>query len=291
MRYVLPILALAACAQPRPYPEPKQPRTMVGRVAMIPARFHDVAWWSVENASLLQWAEGLGPPPACLAEIRAGLDGYVQASALDSPPALHVFQGRFDRDQVEACLPQVAQNVGLTLSIVRDGAITHVSEENGSLYLGWSANGDVVYHDDRHVVEEVLAGKTSVRDNAEVMALVAHADTSQPLWSVSSRDLGTPLFGVPARGWIIAGKMAPGSPLPITFVFSAPQEAQQVIALLRSMASDERFSPALRATIGASQPTAKGSDVTLDLMVFIAAMSKDPALMAEIQGLVDELQP
>jgi len=68
---------------------------LVERVATLPARFVVVGWFSREQAPLLNWIEGMPDfAPPCLREVKADLDGYLQASEPGVPGSVMVFQGK-----------------------------------------------------------------------------------------------------------------------------------------------------------------------------------------------------
>jgi hypothetical protein len=273
----------------------RAPRSPLERIAVIPARFDEVAWMSGAQAMLVNWAESLGDPPACLGELRAGLDGYVQATDYDYGVAgagLLVFQGRFDRQQVESCLVRIGANLDMKVEVERDGVFTRLSAGGGTLYLAWTPAGDVVSHDERAVVEEVLAARTSLRDNPDLMTLLEQVDTSQPLWAASNRDLGRFFVEVSSHGTVFAGrlpteKLTPGAPLPplvVGFVFGSLADATVAAERLRALGGDPRFSPALQAVIGKLDPTVKGKVVELNAM----ALFEDLSILGELQALMEQ---
>lgn len=153
------------------------PSPLVERLAVLPARFGAVGWFSIDRAPLVGWVQGVPGAPACIAEIKAGLEGYLQASDLAAAQSVIVFRGAVDRARVEACVRALVEHVGVPVDVTQSGRITAVTSKGRALtHLGWSDDGIVVWNDERAVVEEVLDRKTSLRADAALVSLLARVE-------------------------------------------------------------------------------------------------------------------
>lgn len=303
MRYLagVSLAVVVACGRaPAPsqallVPAPPPALTPADRIASIPDGFGSVGWFRGDHVPLLEFIEGLAPAPACMTEIKAGLHGYVQASQRNADESVIIFQGVLDRAKVEACLQTVGANLGMPITLEQTGPITafSTSEGKGSM-LGWLPDGSVVLSDERAMIDEVLAGKTSVRSNTELMALLELVDPAHAMWAVSTSDLAGLFIDVPSRGFFISGEMPkpatqPGAPRPrfiVSFVFATPPDAAHAVTAFIVAMRDPRFSPRLQAAFVKTAPTAKGNNVDVDIAPFF----EDPAVMPELNELLQQMQ-
>jgi hypothetical protein len=271
------LLVLVGCGggTQAPVAKPK-----VDLLAAVPASFSAVSWFGRDDAPIFAYLKQLqGDAPACIGELVAQSEGYIQAQRADGSPSVLLFRGAYDRDALEACLVQLGDLMGKQAKPKRDGRITELVTATATLVLGF-VDGGVVIDRRREVVDEVLTGKTHATDNAALMALVARTDRSQPVWMAGTLDYTSRLLGVPSRGFFLATEMKPKQPHPIivTVVFATPADAQRAAAKVAAVATDPRFSPALQQQLAKLAPVVAGADVRLDAV----PVFEKPELMAEI---------
>jgi hypothetical protein len=245
----------------------------------------------------LLWIESLpGTSPPCVREVKAGIEGQLQASELGMPQNVLVFQGRLDRDRVESCVQAVGEQMGVPFSLRRTGNITEISKaDGGHSYLGWARDGSVVWYLERAMVEEVLAGTTSLRSNADVIALVHRVTPTDGYWMVGAVDLTQRLLGVPSRGYFVSADLrpravasdAPALVMSGSFVFASPADAALAVARFTEVSHDPRFSEGLQQVLASTHPTASGSDVQFDALPLLAHADT----LAELVTLYDAAHP
>jgi len=274
---VAAMLLLVACGggAPAPVARPK-----VDLLTAVPATFTAVSWFARDDAPIFAYLKQLpADGPACVADLIVQSEGYIQAQRADGSPSLLLFRGAYDRDALEACLIRLGDLMGKLAKPRRDGRITELVTPTATLVLGF-VDGGVVIDRRRDVVDEVIAGKTHATDNAELMALVARTDRTQPVWMAGTLDYTSRLLGVPSRGFFFATEMKPKQPHPliITVVFATPADAQRAAAKIVAVAADPRFSPALQQQLAKIAPVVAGADLRLDALPIF----EKPELMDEI---------
>ena len=266
-----------------PVVEGGAPSPLVERVAVLPARFGAVGWFSIDQAPLVSWVQGMPGAPACIAEIKAGLEGYLQASDLAAAQSVIVFRGAVDRAKVEACVRALVEHVGVPVEVTPSGRITVVTSKGRTLtHLGWSDDGTVVWNDERAVVEEVLDRKTSLRADAALASLLARVDPARPAWIVSTLDVTSFLIEVPSHGFFFAGDLAASGAAadaaPLTFVFASPDDAARAAAGFAKAATSARHSASVKRVLAELRPVARGRDVELDIRPLFAS----PGVLEEL---------
>ena len=196
--------------------------------------------------------------------------------------------GAVDRDRTEACLQEVVPRAKLE----RDGTLTRVITSRRTEYLGWASDGTVYWNTDRAVVADAVAQKTTITDNADVMALVARIDHKKPMWFAMVGDFTSKLIGVPstavlfetdliARGRKYTAKTRPR--IPITIEFASHADVQRAIAALR--APHPSLSRAVVAQLSKLAPIDRDRDLELD----IGALFAHPELYEEMQAALERI--
>lgn len=267
--------AVTFAAKPKVAPA----RTFVDRAKFVPLRYSVVGWFRIAEAPFVAWLKTQPGLPACVQAIESGLEGHLQASELGgSPMAVFVFQGKTDRNAIEACLPSFSASLGFPATLERSDAVTIINRRDGKhTHLGWLKDGSVVWHDDRAAVEEVLKQKSLASSSAPRNKLLAKVDPSRPFWFIAATDMTQRVVDVPSEGLFGSGNLDERA-LRGSFVFNKPGDAVLAKSRFDQMLVDSRYSSELRRLLAEVKPVLHGREVELNVKPIL----ENPQQMSEL---------
>ena len=269
-----------------------QPRPLTtgafNRIAWLPANTRVLAAFrGAKDPLRVTISRVLGAEaPACWLAVTEPLGVRYQVARDLGADAANVVDGKFDRDTVERCLVSVFEEVSKRahfepLSLRREGPITELSWAPGKrVFVGWTDDGFIVWHEERARVVELLARTTSLRTDATMASLVGRAQSDAHLWYATTLDLTTRAIGVTSRGLIANGWALPEGKdtmrIQGTVLFGSNQDASQAVQIVLRRANESREAPEVRSLWGSLHPELHGDDVAVDL----SALTNPSALQA-----------
>ena len=123
----------------------------------------------------------------------------VMDNAMDENGMLALVESTLEADKVETCLTKMAESEGKKVSIAKEGNIwtVEVEGESEKLILGWAGKTAVITNpknpNAKTVIADAIAGKTSVKDNAEMSALLGKVNKNATLWFAANAAEGSKL--------------------------------------------------------------------------------------------------
>lgn len=290
------LLLTAACA---PSPVHTKPAAAPPFEPTIDARLQPIAWLSggirdlgysrADRSAILTFlGRSPVPLPPCVQELRPSVDRQYMVTMLGGGSAVNLFFGRLNRERIEACIVAFWAGLRGPLTLVRQGPLSELATPEGQRsYLGWTADGWLIWHGERERVLQFLQRKGGLIAQAELAALLPQIDPSASHWAVSSADMTSRLLGVASQGYVMTMEDLPQPPgIAIRLLFARESDAQLAAAGIRSPRS-ELLSDAAKLAIASLRPQVIGSQLRLR----IEPQLFEPAVVEELKRLLDQLPP
>ncbi len=177
-------------------------------------------------------------------------------------------QGAVNRDRAEACIEEMLRLFLDPPRLMRAGPMTRIETARmGDMYIGWSSSW-VICHSDPRRVQELVSALGNNTLSPALVAVLARADRSAPLWFVTTQDdYSSWLFGVPAEAAF--GAMVGGAsrkpPFRVTFAYSSPDAVKLAALALKAAASDPKLPAEVRSAARGIRSVSKGRFLTLEI--------------------------
>ena len=185
------------------------------------------------------WGMGTGMMPAeaktqletiktsCGIDVLNDFESIIVAadSTMSEDKVVIIVKGKWEEDKVNGCVGPLGEKMGQKKILVeKKDKITayapegetkkinvHWLDKNTMLLTGKSAEGDVTF------LNDIIARKSSIKDNKELMALVDKADTSATMWAAGWMPGHESLTGMSAQMQTEKKEVAQGGYLSLQF--------------------------------------------------------------------------
>lgn len=257
-------------------------------IAWLPGGIRDLGYFRADRSAILTFLERSPVPlPPCVQELRPSVESQYMVTMLGGGSAVNLFFGRLNRERIETCIVAFWAALRGPLTLVRQGPLSELTTPEGQRsYLGWTADGWLIWHDERERVLQFLQRRGGLSTQAKLAALLSQVDPSASHWAVSSADMTSLLLGVASQGYVITVEDSPPQPgIAIRLLFARESDAQLAAAGIRSPRS-ELLSDAAKLAIASLQPQVIGSQLQLR----IGPQLFEPAVVEELKRLLDQLQ-
>jgi hypothetical protein len=114
-------------------------------------------------------------------------------ASFDGKKMVLIMKGKWDEDKATSCVVKMAKKKeNKTLTIKKEGGITELKPEgtDKSIHLAWIGKDTVVITpgspDDKTYLAELVARKSSINDNKELMAILSKSSSSATIWGAGT---------------------------------------------------------------------------------------------------------
>lgn len=269
----IPALALAICGLAagcnRPIPQlVKDPSRAL---ASVPPDVRSIGHFPGSQFAMAKYARDTlkGQRPACFDRVASQIQHVFSLGQFSPGAPVWALYGIRERVAAEECAGEVLRALlKRPITFEREGAVTRaVTEGSRPLFIAWSSDGWLYFHEDRARVEAMLARPATPTLDPSLLPLLARFSVGEQIWTVSAGDLTTGFVGVPSAAviWTMEpGDPSPGGSMSVTFIFRSEFEARRAVDALAEAASSAEYPVVLRDALGRLRPALRGTEVELD---------------------------
>ncbi len=248
-----------------------------------------------ENLGKLKETCGLDPTTD-FEQVIIGLNGDI-----DEKKIIVLVKGKFDEPKITKCLTAMAAKADPPKKITAktEGKITEFAEEGGkTVYIGWPASDTILIvsgaaEGDKAVLEAVLAGKTSAKNNKDLAAIMGNVNTSETVWAA---------MAVPAAGKLkdsMASAAASAGPTPkalwinlayqkdlkleVGARFASDKDAKEQVDKANKELETAKNEPTMGSYLKSVKAEAKGTDAIFSLSLDEKQVDE---LVTKLQGIL-----
>lgn len=189
--------------------------------------------------------------------------------------------------QLSECATALAKEDGKEITVTQEGNITMVAkkDEPDVMHIGWLDDKSLVFAPekgkDKAHLQALLAGKSGLDTNKEMMDLLGQVDTSAAIWAVVKNDgSGKMDMPVPMQAAYISVSFKGGIQLDAGIRQSSADEAKKTVEMANQQMAGLKSSP-FGKYLSNVKAEAKGSDVIVKVSLSdadLSALMNDPQL-------------
>lgn len=152
----------------------------------------------------------------CNIDAMTAVDSFVMAMPADQNPKKMavIINGKISEKQAIDCAKKIAEKEGEKVKIEKTGKVVAFVEEGDAddgAWASWLSDDSVLFTGGgKEHIESMLAGKDSLKNNADMMAMMKKVDTGATFWGVGSlkegpaamATAGMPFAEKPVAGYV-----------------------------------------------------------------------------------------
>jgi hypothetical protein len=241
----------------------------------LPADTTAVASFPAERIAMLDFLRNVlaENTPACVDALQPRIDRHVMVTRIPRESAVNVLFARVTRDELEACVADVLARMATPFREVTDlrfeakraGRLTELIFASGQrTFVGFGSRGEVVWHDDRAMVERVLDTTERLPTDGRLREMLELAAT-EDVWGAGVLDFGTRILGIRSLGFAFHVRTVHPTPsVPVRLMFASSEDATRALATLGERSNARNLPASLQAALTKLDARVEGNELHLD---------------------------